>query len=166
MRTAGALCALVLICTAILTGTLNSRTGIYTANARISDSPRTAAIETVSYTDPRMRFHLFEISGTDDLTASAENCIPLRANFGTDAHVEITDGALLLPDGSGNYTYAGFSGEIKNGDTLYWSLTDCETLSPLTARFTDADGNLLGTVTLTYVKSDKSWSISGTLSEK
>ncbi|MBQ8747911.1 MAG: hypothetical protein IJZ08_08615 [Clostridia bacterium] len=166
LRPLVALCSLILICTAVLAGALNTRTGIYTGNTRLGDSSRTAVTETVRYTDPRMRFHLFEISATDDLTSAANDCVPLRVKLGTTAFVEISEGALLLPDGSGNYTYAGFAGEITNGDTLYWSLTDCETLSPLTARFTDADGNLLGTVTLTYVQSDNGWCISGTLSEK
>lgn len=166
MRPVITVCSLVLICTAILAGALHGRTGIYTENARLSESPRTAVTETVRYTDPRMRFHLFEINAEDGLTASADNCVPIRVNFGQTASVEITDGALLLPDGSGNYAYAGFAGEIENGATLYWSLTDCEMLSPLTARFTDPDGNLLGTVTLTYVPSDNGWSISGTVSEK
>ncbi len=166
LRPIAALCSLVLISAVVLSAVLQNRPGIYAANIRLNTSPRTATVETVRYTDPRMRFHLFEQNSADALTSEASDCIALRPKFGRDVTVSVTDGALLLPDDVGNYTFGGFSGIVKNGDALYWSLTDCEALSPLTAVFTDADGNALGTVTLTYVKTDNGWTVSGTLSEK
>lgn len=160
LRPLGAVCSLLLVSAVVLSMALHGQTGIYTAGTKVSETPRTAATETVKYTDTRMRVHLFELTSTDDLTVTADDCLALTAKFGKDVLVEVSDGALLFPDESGNLLYAGFSGMSTEGDTFYWSLTGCEASSPLTAHFTDPDGMSLGSVTLTYVNTDGVWMIS------
>ncbi len=166
LRPLGAVCSLVLIAAVVFTMASHTRTGVYTSGQRIDAAPRTAATESVSFTDTRTRVHLFDLSGTDDLLATATDCVPLRMHFGKDVFVEVEDGMLLVPDEGGNYLPAGFFGVLSDGDTLYWSLMSCESLSPLTATITDTDENVLARVTLTYDTTDCVWQIAGDLSEK
>ena len=139
---------------------------MYTDGHRVDASPRTADTQTITFTDTRTRVHLFELSGTEDLLSTAADCIPLRMNFGEDVFVEVEDGMLFVPDGSGNYLPAGFFGVLADGDTIYWSLTSCESLSPLTMTVTDTAEAPLARVTLTFDTTDGVWMISGDLSEK
>ncbi len=163
LRPLCAVCSLALITAILIATSMQSGTGLFTADMRLASSPQSIEVQTVTYTDTRVRAYSAEPVAADIL--SAGDCVPLTVKLNKDVFIQISAGALLLPDESGSLIYAESFGEIKSGETFYWSLTGCEALSPLTAQLTDADNAPVGTITLTYVNTDNTWMISGDLSE-
>ncbi len=165
MRTAAALCSVLLIAAVLFTAVLHNKPGIYTSDGVIRNESRTALMETVPFTGGLMRASL-DVSARENPVKNAANCVLLRLSYGQDVTITVSGGALLLPLDNGSFAYAGAFGAVKNETALYWSAEECEENSPLTAVILAENGSVIDTVTLTYNAADGIWQIANSMSDK
>ncbi len=163
LRSAAALCSLVLIVCVLITVVTHTG-GVYVSGEKIGSAPRAAQTQSVSFIGGAMRASLDP--SLEMPMQTADTCIPLSPQFGENVYLVVHSGSLLLSDGNGNTVFAGQAGEVKNGTDAYWVVDGCDTASPLTAEIFAQDGSRLVCLTLTYDAADSMWHIARNSSEK
>ena len=157
MRPAAALASLMLVLSVCLLIVSHTGSGVYLDGSPVTPWAKTALPETVEYAAGVMRAFSLPDEAQTQPRHTAEGCIPLTVKFGQDVSVTVSGGTLLLPGADGTPTFAGQSGFAPDGAVIYWIPGDSP--SPMTAQFSDTDGNPLAALTLTYDDGDAAWRI-------
>jgi hypothetical protein len=157
MRPAAALASLMLAVSVCLLIVSQMGSGVYLDGSPVTPWAKTALTETVEYAGGVMRTFALPDEPQHEPRYTAEGCIPLALRFGQDVSVTVSGGVLLLPGADGSPTFAGQSGFAPDKAVIYWIPGDSP--SPMTAQFSDTDGNPLAAITLTYDDGDAAWRI-------